>query len=173
MDFFSVVYHRRSVREFLGDPVDRGSLEKIVATAIEAPSGCNCHLRQFVIVDDPATLTKLRHISKALDDAPAVVVLLVEPKGTRYGEFWVQDISAAMENMLLAAVAMGYGACWVEGAIRAHEEELRAVLHVPDTLRVWSMMPVGKPANIPPRPDKPHMVEVVHYNRFGLKKTHP
>jgi nitroreductase len=166
MDFFSVVYHRRSIRQFGPEKVDRGSLEKIVAAGIEAPTGCNHQLKQYLILDDKAMLDPIRHVSHALGDAPAAIVLLMEPKH----EFWVQDASAAMENMLLAAVALGYGACWVEGAIRRHEEDLRKILKVPDPLRIWSLMPVGKPQSIPDRPAKPHLSEVTHYNRFGVRK---
>lgn len=167
MDFFEAVNTRRSVRAYLPDPVPRGVLERIVACGIEAPSGCNLQLRQYVIVDDPSVMDQLRPASAALTGAPAAVVLLVEPKGTEYGEFWVQDASAAMENMLLAAVALGFASCWVEGAIRRCEDELRSVLCVPGNLRVWAMMPVGKAAEQPPRPAKADPREVAHANRFG------
>jgi len=142
-------------------------LEKIVAAGVEAPSGCNMQLRQYVIVDDPAVMEQIRPFSGAMADAPAAIVLLVDPKGTRFGEFWVQDASAAMENMLLAAVALGYGACWVEGALRRCEDELRRILGVPEHLRIWSLLPVGKPAGQPTRPPKPEPGEISHYNRFG------
>jgi len=107
----------------------------------------------------------------ALTGAPAAIVLLIEPKGTPYGEFWVQDASAAMENMLLAAVALGLAGCWVEGQIRRCEDRLRAVLGVPDNLRLWSLMPVGKPAVSPDRPPKPDVSEVAHYNHFGAARA--
>ena len=170
MDFFETVSARRSVREYLGEPVGRDVLEKIVAAAVEAPTGCNMQLKQYLIVDDPAVLEKVRPLSKALKGAPAVIVLLVEPTGTQYGEFWVQDASAAMENMLLAAVALGYAGCWVEGQVRPNEEKLRGMLGVGDELRVWSLTPIGKPAAAPARPPKPRPGEVTHYNRFGTKE---
>lgn len=167
MDLFDAIYKRRSVREYLPDPVPRKDLERIVAAAVEAPSGCNMQLRQYVIVDDPAVMDKLRPFSSALKTAPAAVVLLVNPTPTKFGEFWMQDISAAMENMLLAATALGYGSCWVEGALRRCEDQLRALLSVPKDLRVWSLMPVGKPAATPPRPAKPSPDDVTHWNRCG------
>lgn len=170
MDFFETVKFRRSVRKYKPDPVPREVLERIVAAGIEAPSGVNLQLRQYVIVDDPAVMERIRPASKAIDGAAAAVVLLVEPKGTKYGEFWVQDASAAMENMLLAAVALGYAACWVEGAIRRCEDDLREALGVPEHLRLWSLLPVGLPAESPKRPEKSAPAEVTHYNRFGKKQ---
>jgi nitroreductase len=142
-------------------------LERIVSAGIEAPTGCNAQLKQYVIVDSPAMMEKIRFVSKALTGAPAAIVLLVEPEATPYGEFWVQDASAAMENMLLAAVALGYAGCWIEGQMRRCEERLRQVLQVPENLRVWSLMPVGRPAAAPSRPEKSTLAEVAHYNRFG------
>ena len=167
MDFFEVIVSRRSVRKYKPDPVGRDVLEEIVTAGIEAPTGCNMQLKQYVIVDDAGVMEQIRPLSGAMTGAAAAIVLLVEPKGTPYGEFWVQDASAAMENMLLAAVALGYAACWVEGAIRRCEDELRRILAVSGGLRVWSLMPVGKPAQTPARPAKADPAEVTHYNQFG------
>ena len=167
MEFFEVVQERRSVRQYRPEPVPRDVLERIVATGIEAPSGCNMQLRQYVIVDDPPLMDRLRPVSGAMKGAPAAIVLLLEEKGTPYGEFYVQDASAAMENMLLAAVALGYAACWVEGALRPSEQQVRELLGVPEDLRVWALLPVGKPAATPPRPPKSDRAEVTYYNRYG------
>jgi nitroreductase len=167
--FFSVVNSRRSVRKFTSEPVPREVLEKIVAAGVEAPSGGNAQLRQYVIVDGSAAMDKLRAATPALKTAPAAIVILMDPSPTRWGEFWVQDASAAMENMLLAAVALGYASVWVEGAVRRCEEDLRKLLGVPANLRVWSLLPVGKPAETPARPPKPQAADVTHYNRFGGK----
>ena len=169
MDFFDVVNARRSVRKYLPETVSREELERIVAAGVEAPTGCNYQLKQYVIIDDPALMEEIRFVSPALSGAPAAIVLLVEPTATNYGEFWVQDASAAMENMLLAAVAIGLAGCWIEGQMRRCEDRLRRVLGVPEDLRVWSLMPVGKPAESPARPPKPQLPEVVHYTRFAAK----
>jgi nitroreductase len=167
MEFFDAVKRRRSVRQYRDAPVGRDVLRQIVAAGVEAPSGCNLQLRQYVIVDDPAVMGRVRTFSTALQTAPAMIALLVEPEATEYGEFWVQDASAAMENMLLAAVALGYDACWVEGAIRRVEGELREILGVPDHLRVWSLVTVGEAAERPSRPPKPPADRITYLNRFG------
>ena len=170
MDFFDVVNSRRSVRQFLPRPVPRVDLEKIVAAGVEAPSGCNMQLRQYVIVDDPAVMAELQKVSGALTGAPAAVVVLLDPTGTKYGEFFIQDASAAIENMLLAAVALGYASCWVEGALRRQEPAIRALLSVPDNLRPWAILPIGYAAASPARPPKPQPADITHYNRFGGRK---
>ena len=170
MDFFETVQTRRSIREYQPEPVPRDILEKIVSTGIEAPSGCNMQLRQYIIADDPAVVDQLRPASAAMKGCQAVIVLVMDPKGTKYGEFWVQDASAAMENMLLAAVALGYGSCWIEGALRRCENDLCDILHVPEPLRVWAMMPIGKPVKMPPRPEKSAPADVVHINTFASQE---
>lgn len=169
MDLFTVIKNRRSVRQFTAEPVGRTDLDKIVAAGIEAPSGCNMQLRQYLIVDDPQVLERMRAVSPKSAMAPAAIVVLVEPKGTAYGEYYIQDAAAAIENMLLATVALGYASCWLEGNIRGQEAELRRILGVPDTLRLWAVLPIGKAASHPERPAKSHLAEVTHYNVFGSK----
>ncbi len=166
MDTFEAVNRRRSVRKFLPEPVPREVLERIVAAGVEAPSGCNMQLREYVIVDDPALMDRIRPAGRAMDGAPAAIVLLVKPEATQFGEFWVQDASAAMENMLLAAVALGYAGCWVEGALRRSEDLVREALGVPEAYRVWSLTPIGRPVEEPARPPKPAAKDVTHINRF-------
>ncbi len=167
MDFFDVVDTRRSVRRYTDQAVPRDVMEKIVAAGVEAPSGCNVQGKQFVIVDDPEIMEAVRPMSPALTGAQAMIVLLTEPIGTKYGEFWIQDASAAMENMLLAAVALGYAGCWVEGQVRVREDEVRQLLGVPEDLRIWSLTPIGIPAGPAKRPRKPDPADVTHYNRYG------
>jgi len=167
MDFFDVVTNRRSVRKYCPNPVPPSVMEQIVAAGIEAPTGCNLQLKQYIVVDDPDVMDKIRFVSKAMTGAPAAIVLLIEPASSPYGEFWIQDASAAMENMLLAAVALGYAGCWIEGHVRPHEQALRKLLNVPENLRVWALTPIGKSNAKPKRPPKPELADVLHRNRFG------
>ena len=169
MELSEAIRTRRSVRKFKPSPVPREVLQRIIAAGVEAPTGCNLHLIQYIIVDDAGLLDLMRPMSRALVGAQAVIVILVQPCETKYGEFWMQDASAAMENMLLAAVDAGYAACWVEGALRRCEDQLRTMLAVPENLRIWSLLPVGLPAETPDRPEKPDPESITHYNTFGKK----
>jgi nitroreductase len=167
MEFFDVVRTRRSVRAFTDQPVDRADLEAIVQAGLDAPTGVNAQLKQYIVIDDPAVMDTLRPISRALATAPAAIVQLIDPQPTKFGEYWRQDASASMENMLLAAVALGYASVWVEGAVRRAEREIAEALGVPEPLQVSALMPVGRPDETPERPPKPTLDEVIHYNSFG------
>ena len=166
MDLYDAINARRSVRSYTSDPVDPEALKRITQAGIEAPTGCNMQLRQFIIVDDADVIGKLDELG-VTKGAPAAIVILMDPQGTPYGEFWIQDASATMENMLLAAVAEGLGACWIEGQVTPKEPELRNILNVPQGLRVWSITCVGHPTKQPTRPAKPDFDDIVHFNRFG------
>jgi len=169
--FFDIINARRSVRNFTDETVPREVLEKIVSAAVEAPTGANAQLKQYIIVDDETVMDQIRSASPALKNAPAAIVLVMDPQPTKFGEFWVQDASAAMENMLLAAVALGYASCWVEGAVRRCEDDLKQVLGVPENLRLWSLLPVGRADETPKRPPKPEPDLVTHRNRFKPHAT--
>ncbi len=166
MDLYEAINTRRSVRSYTDEPVSRDVLKRIVQAGIEAPTGCNMQLRQFIIVDDADVMAQLAELG-VTKGAPAAVVILTDTQGTPYGEFWVQDASATMENMLLATVAEGLAGCWVEGQVTPKEPELRKILSVPENLRIWSVMPVGTPTATPARPPKPSFDEIVHFDKFA------
>jgi nitroreductase len=171
MRFFDVVSARRSVRQFTGEAVPLEVLESIVQAGLEAPTGCNAQLRQYVIVTDPVVMDQLRPISKAIDGAAAAIVQLIEPKGTQWGDDHIQDAAASIENMLLASVALGYASCWIEGQVRRSHDQIRRILGVPATLDVSAILPIGRAGQQPRRPDKATLAQAAHYNAYGKRKA--
>lgn len=165
--FFEVVKARRSVRRFTDDPVPMQVLQAIVAAGLEAPTGCNAQFRQYMILTRPAVMDRLRAVSPALATASAAIVQLIEPKTTSYGDYYLQDAAASVENMLLATVALGYASCWVEGQVRPSHQEIRQILGVPDDVNVSAILPIGKPAQTPNRPTKLTVAQATHYDRYG------
>ena len=79
--------------------------------------------------------------------------------------WWVEDGAAAIENMMLAATALGYGTCWVEGDILKHEELVRALLGVPGDRRVMAIVPVGVAAETPAK-EKKSLAQVLHWEKY-------
>ncbi len=133
---------------------------------LKAPSAGNMQPWQFIIVKRPelkANLAEAAHGQKFVQDAPVVIVVLADPgrSAGRYGSrgsdlYCIQDTAAAVQNMLLAVVGFGLGACWV-GAF--DEQAAGRVLELPGHLRPVAMIPIGYPKERPmprrPRQERP------------------
>ena len=79
--------------------------------------------------------------------------------------WWVEDGAAAAQNMLIAATALGYGSCWLEGYSAQFEERVKALLGVPAGLRLLTLIPVGVAAEAPD-PDKKSLSQVIHWEKY-------
>ncbi len=79
--------------------------------------------------------------------------------------WWVEDGAAAVENMLIASTALGYGSCWLEGYTLPREEEFKKLLGVPDDKRLLTLVPIGVPTEWPTIEKKP-LEEVIHWERY-------
>jgi nitroreductase len=164
MDFFEVVEKRASVRAFEPADIPEGDLLKIVDAGRRAPSGRNVQPCQFIIITDAAAIEKLGGVQECIGQASAAVAIVVNAPATPY---WTEDAAAAIENMLLAIVALGYASVWVEGLVLRHEALVRETLSVPDELRPIAILPIGKPAAEPQQAEKKPLADILHRDRFG------
>jgi len=151
MDFFEAVERRRSVRNFDPDrPVSAADEKRLLETACKAPSAGNVQPWRFFVVKDADT--KQRLMAAALGqpyvgEAPLLIVACAdlaahEKAYARRGVelYSIQDTAAAVENLLLAATALGLGSCWV-GAFR--ESQVAEALKLPRHLRPVALVPIG------------------------------
>jgi len=161
MDALEAIRRRRSVRSFTGDPVPREDLEKIVDAGRLAASGHNRQPWDFIVVTDRGMIDRLKIAAQWMDRAGAIIAVVIDPSA----EFWLEDGSAAVENMLIASTALGYGSCWLEGDTLPREEELKALLGVPSARRLLTLVPIGVPAEWPTKQKKP-LEEVIHWERW-------
>lgn len=173
MDVFEAIKTRRSIRAFTKEKVSEEEVQRLIDAARLAPSAGNIQPWKFVIVRDART--KRRLSAAALDqtfieEAPVVIVVCADEarSGWRYGSrgvilYCLQDTAAAVQNILLAACALGLGTCWV-GAF--HEEEVRKVVNTPRGMRPVAIVPVGYPAEKPSPRLKRSISEIVHYETF-------
>lgn len=161
MDLFEIIEKRRSIRSYKSDPVPDEDLKKILEAARLAPSGGNRQPWRFVVVRDPKRKEELAKASRNqmfIAEADVVVVTLSNPTiysspGTKRRIPYLQDPMIAVEHMVLAATALGYGTCWI-GAF--DEDEVKRILNVPEELAVIALLPIGVPnENPPPKPRKP------------------
>jgi len=173
MDVFEAIRGRRSIRAYTDEDVPDDVVLRLIDAARWAPSAGNIQPWEFVVVRNPETKRLLSAAAlhqTFIAEAPVVIVVCAHEARSSwgYGErgrtlYCIQDTAAATQNLLLAAHALGLGACWV-GAFR--EDEVRRILRIPAEVRPVAIVPVGHPAEWPrPRPRRP-IQEVVHYERF-------
>lgn len=166
---------RTSIRDYEARPVEKEKIEKMLRAAMAAPTAMNKQLWHFVVVDQRNVLDALagaNPYAKMLKKAPLAIVVcgntdkMIEGGGR---DFWIQDASAATENLLLAAHAMGLGAVWT-GAYPSEERciSISKVLSLSDNLIPLNMIVVGYPAE-QLQPKQKFKEENISYNVDRLK----
>ncbi len=190
MDVFEAIKNRRSIRRYKPDPVDDATVYKVLEAAHWAPSWGNTQCWRFIVVRDPQiktaiadSLMKIKIDNEwvenaactAIKRAPVLIVICAEcgkagyaPDGamvTDKGEYWYMfDIALAMENLTLAAHALGLGTVIVGGfdAVKTAE-----ILEVPEGCKVVTMTPLGIPEHkgqVSPRKD---LSEAIYQDKYG------
>lgn len=138
---------RRSIREYTSEPVTDEQIQTLLEAAMAAPSASNLKPWEFVVVRDAGLRRELSQVhpyAGMAADAAVVFVICGRPNDSRH---WVEDCSAATENLLLAVTALALGAVWVAiypGAQR--EDKVRRILRLPEGWRTLCLVPVGHPA---------------------------
>jgi nitroreductase len=175
MDVFSAIERRHSYRgTFTGKQVPRKDLEKIVQAGLQAPSGCNAQTTSFVIVDDPAIISRIGDIAdnRVVRDAKAVIICLAEHRLVYNGvSFAVEDCAAAVQNMFLAITALDYATVWIDGALRVDDraKKIAELIGAPGDKEVRVILPVGEPAEKGPRREKKPFTERAWFNHYGAQ----
>ena len=162
MDTFETINKRRSVRNFTGDPVPLKDLEKIVDAGRLAPTGSNRQPWDFIVVTQNDIIQRLSKVGAWSADAGAMIIVVMDPSS----KYWIEDGSAAIENMLLAATALGHGSCWLQGNAKPHEAEFKHLLNIPDHLKLLTLIPIGVPVAWPGDKQKKPLEEVLHWETF-------
>lgn len=162
---------RTSIRQFTDQPISKDTLDIIVKAGMAAPSAVNAQPWAFVIVTEKEVLDSLRdnHPYSNLKTATAAIIVCGDLQKAMEGkgqEYWIQDCSAASENILLAAHALGIGAVWC-GVYPVDEriEAVRKVLELPEHIIPLNIITMGYPAQNPEPKDK-FKPENVHYQKW-------
>ncbi len=161
MDALEAIKKRRSVRDFTGDVISREDLEKIVDAGRLAATGSNKQPWDFIVITERNMIENLKVASQWMEKAGAIIAVVMDPSS----RWWVEDGAAAVENMLIASTALGYGSCWLEGYTLPREEEFKKLLGVPDDKRLLTLVPIGVPTEWPTIEKKP-LEEVIHWERY-------
>jgi len=150
-NILDTIYKRRSIRIFEHKQVDKRVLVDLLKAAMAAPSASNARPWEFVVVTDASLLNELQtRLKYGKYNAPAAIVVCANlsiAKNESAFRFWVQDCSAATENLLIAAAGMGLGTVWI-GAYPKDDvlQTLRELLKIPEEVYPLSLVYVGYPA---------------------------
>jgi nitroreductase len=154
----SLIFGRRSIRKYQNSPVSDDLVADLLRAAMAAPSACAKDPWRFVVMRSRATLNSIAEAlpnGKMLAHAPVGIAVCGDLSVAHAGElsYLLQDCSAAIENLLLAAHALGLGACWLGVHPRQPRvEALTKILRLPDRILPISCIAVGWPAEEqPPR----------------------
>lgn len=178
MDLFEAIHTRRAVRKYLPDPVPKEEIRRILDAANWGPSAMNRQQWEFIVVTSRDTIREMGESYRAIVEeftrnwdpaplrgslsreefirfaesyggAPVVIVVLTDIADTDdFRKANLESASAATENLVLAATALGLGTCWMTGPLR-DEKALRRILSIPDTKEIVAVTPLGFPAAKP------------------------
>ena len=164
---------RTSIRQYTDEPVSKANIETMLRAGMAAPTAVNKQPWHFVVVTDKAKLKELSGgRGRMLEQCAVAIVVCGNMEKAMPGkaqEYWIQDCSAATENILLAANALGLGAVWT--GVYPMDERVSAVskaMKLPETIIPLCTIVIGHPAEQPKPKDK-WKPENVSYNEFGGK----
>lgn len=166
------ILERTSVRRYASRPVPDEFKTALLHAAMSAPSGVNRQPWEFIMVDDLDLLHRLANAlpyAKMTAQAPMAIVVCGNPDRFLDGDdstLWEQDLSAASENILLAAHALGLGAVWT--CLYPHPdrmESVRKILNITDDIIPFNLIPVGYPL-VNQKPMNKWTPDRVHLNKW-------
>ena len=169
METFEAIHGRRSIRRYTAQPVPEGAIEALLRAAMAAPSAGDERPWRFVVITDRALLNAIpqfHEYSQMLKEAPAAIVICGDTTLEKYKGYWVQDCSAATQNLLLAAHAKGLGSVWLGvHPIKVRVAKTQELLGLPSHVIPLAVVALGYPAEAKGPTDRYDPTRV-HRNRW-------
>ena len=161
------IFRRRSIRQFTDQPVEPEKIDAILKAAMAAPSAHNRRPWHFIVICNRPSLNAIaeRHpYAKMLFTAPLAVAVCGDRQVAV--QRWDQDCAAATENILLSLPALGLGGVWIGyHPVEPPSDFLRAMLHLPENIAVFSLVAVGYPAESK-EPRTQYDARAVHHEQW-------
>jgi nitroreductase len=163
------LFARRSIRHYTKEPIKLEIIELLLKAAMAAPSAGNQQPWHFIVIQDRRILDDIPNIhpyAQMTTEASVAILVCGDLRTEKHPGFWVQDCSAATENILIEACELGLGAVWV--GLYPNEQRMsafRKLLVMPDQVTPLSLIPVGYPAEHKPPSERYDMTKI-HYNRW-------
>ncbi len=168
MDVLEAIKGRRSIRKYRKDPVPGDLISKILEAGRWAPSASNTQPWNFIVLRDEGVRRSVADATtygKFLADAPLGICVVIDPGASTHP---VEDGAIATYSMLLAAHALGLGACWIGSYGSVYEERVKKILGIPGEKRVLSIISMGFPDESPSK-DRKDLGEITFENKYKEK----
>jgi len=165
MSTLDLILSRRSIRDYQKRQIPENVLHQILEAGRQAPSAVNRQPFRFIVVNDNNLLKNLcdNLINRFVKYAPIVIVGCADVKSLLTGKWAVVDTSIAMQNMVIAASALGVGSCWIGGC---NEKEIKKLLKIPDKWKFVALLTLGYPAEQPKQRKKKKFEKLFSFNSF-------
>ena len=169
MDALEAMLTRRSIRRYTSEEVSDELIGKILEAAMSAPSAANEQPWHFVVIRDREVLdqiTRFHPFTGMLKQAQVAILVCADMRLDRCYGYWVQDCSAASQNILIAAHASGLGAVWT-GIFPTEDRvmNMKKLIGLPDEIVPLSLIPIGYPDESKP-PAKRFNESRIHKDRW-------
>lgn len=170
MDAMDAILGRRSIRKYTTEMVAEDQVDLLIRAAMAAPSANNEQPWHFVVINERKMLDNLAEIhpyAKMLSHAPLAVLICGDLDLEKFPGYWVVDTSAACENLLIAAHALGLGAVWL--GVYPRQERITSIsqlLNLPERIIPLSLISIGHPAENKP-PSERFNRERIRYNHWS------
>ena len=164
-----IIENRRSIRKYTGDKISDEIIQKILKTAMYSPSAHNSQCWEFIVVRNQEmkeAFAKSNSAAHMAPKAPVVIVVCGNLTRPKLEHFWIQDCAAATQTLLLAAHILGLGSVW-HGIYpnKEHMKRIQQMLHLPNHIIPFSLIPLGKSAEAIKHPNRFHP-EYIHYEQW-------
>lgn len=165
------IFARRSVRKYEPDAIDDSEVRDLLEAAMAAPSAVVKDPWDFIVVRDRVSLARIADAlpnGKMLAEAALGIVVCGDPRRAHDQQlsYLLQDCSAAIENLLLAATALGLGTCWLGVHPRENRmTQLRELLNIPEEILPVAVIALGHPAEFP-KPRTRYRDNAVHHETW-------
>jgi nitroreductase len=165
LDVLETIKTRRSIRKYKPSSIPDKKLKEILESARLAPSAANRQPWSFIVVRDAErkkTLAEAANNQTFLAEAAVIVAAVGDPETSK--RWFEKDVMIAVEHLVLAAAALGYGTCWI-GAF--NEAEVKRLLSIPEKLSVVALLPIGVPDETPPPKTRKEFAAIFFKDEYG------
>jgi nitroreductase len=179
VDILELVKKRRHIHFFEAEPISDENIKTLLEAARWAPSAGNLQPWEIILIDSKDDKDRLVGAIKKKEyirSAPVILIFCADMNRSRerYGErgtslYVIQDTTAAIQNVLLTATALGLGSGWVGDF---DENAIADLFKLPPNVRPMALIMIGKSNENPKPPSRRNIEDFTHIGRFGKKSSH-